>query len=301
MPDEARHTHWLDRLATLKVDKVRGDPAPHKPLLLLVLCDLAEEGCLGQKRLVLTGEIAFRFASYWTVVAKRRRQPPDVRLPFYHLKGDGLLIPFDKHGNPATDKKVNFKVELEPELVDCLQNGEFRSQARLLLALTYFLVEEQIALAALLNLRLPDADVLKEEGVASSQTIAVQTGREAKFRLTVVPAYNYTCALTRYRLVTIDAGALVDAAHIHQFADSRNNSPSNGLALSKNAHWMFDKGLWSLNDDWCVIVKQDRFAEAGPTDMRLDNYQGNRILLPADGSLWPSLKSLAWHRRTHGY
>jgi predicted restriction endonuclease len=40
------------------------------------------------------------------------------------------------------------------------------------------------------------------------------------FRLTVIPACNYTCALTGYRLVTVTSGSIVDAAHIHQFADS---------------------------------------------------------------------------------
>jgi putative restriction endonuclease len=67
--------------------------------------------------------------------------------------------------------------------------------------------------------------------------------REARFRRNVVAAYNYTCALTGYRLTTISAGCIVDAAHIHQFASSRNNDPRNGLALWKNAHWFFDTGL----------------------------------------------------------
>ena len=35
---------WLGKLAHLKVDKARGDPAPHKPLLLLVVLELAEQG-----------------------------------------------------------------------------------------------------------------------------------------------------------------------------------------------------------------------------------------------------------------
>ena len=57
----------------------------------------------------------------------------------------------------------------------------------------------------------------------------VTRGREARFRLTVLPAYNYTCTLTGYRCVIVNVGSIVDAAHIHQFADSRNNQPQNGL------------------------------------------------------------------------
>ena len=62
---------WLGKLARLKVDKARGDPAPHKPLLLLAFGDI----------LALTPELAFRFCTYWSIVAHRRTQAPDVRYP----------------------------------------------------------------------------------------------------------------------------------------------------------------------------------------------------------------------------
>src|SRR6266540_2520352 len=32
-----------------------------------------------------------------------------------------------------------------------------------------------------------------------------------------------------------------------KFADSRNNDPCNGIALCKNAHWLFDQGLWTIS------------------------------------------------------
>ena len=71
-------------------------------------------------------------------------------------------------------------------------------------------------------------------------------------------------ALTGYRLTTVSAGSIVDGAHIHQFSDSRNNDPRNGLALCKNAHWLFDNGLWTLADDYSVIVAAGRFSEDSP-------------------------------------
>src|SRR5207248_1408240 len=122
-------------------------------------------------------------------------------------------------------------------------------------------------------------------------------GREARFRLNVVAAYNYTCALTGYRLTTIAAGSIVDAAHIHSFASSRNNEPRNGLALCKNAHWAFDNGLWALADDYKVLVAVDHFAEHSPDQKPLADYQGGRIRLPSDPTLWPDPAHLAWHRK----
>ena len=41
-----RPDYWLTKFSNLRVDRARGDPAPHKRLLLLVLCDLAESGDL---------------------------------------------------------------------------------------------------------------------------------------------------------------------------------------------------------------------------------------------------------------
>ena len=300
LPQRQRES-WLQRLAKLKVDKARGNPAPHKPLLILVLCDLVEIGALETSRLLLTGEIAFRFANYWTVVAARRKQGPDLRLPFFHLKGDGFLKPFDKFGNPASDKKANVEVEIHSEFFECLHDDEFRRHARLLIITNYFGQAEQFALSALVQVHLPDAECVRDEVSEYATSVAVLTGREARFRLTVVPAYNYTCALTRHRIITVDSGALVDAAHIHKFADSRNNSPSNGLSLSKNAHWMFDVGLWSLDDDYRVILNHDRFVESGPPGIRLDQHAGEQILLPSQEALYPSKSCLAWHRLEHGF
>ena len=70
----ATAAQWLGKLAHLKVDKARGDPAPHKPLLLLVVLELAEQGQAFGNILALTPELAFRFCTYWSIVAHRRTQ-----------------------------------------------------------------------------------------------------------------------------------------------------------------------------------------------------------------------------------
>jgi len=90
----------------------------------------------------------------------------------------------------------------------------------------------------------------------------------------------------------------VDAAHIHQFSSSRNNDPQNGLALCKNAHWLFDNGLWTLTDDYTVLVASDRFSEDSPHQTPLSAFHGKKLhFLPANRSLWPGANHLAWHRK----
>ena len=290
------NAYWLKQIATLKVDKASGNPAPHKPLLLLVVFDLAEEGLLEQEILALTGELAFRFCTYWTAVATRRKQRPDIRMPFHHLKSGGFWAALTGEGKPSPDRKLTAFAKLDSSFLKCSQNQDFRDKARRLILGKHFSGDEQVALYALLNIAVPSEAQTLREAAAIEQAVAVEQGREARFRLTVIPAYNYTCALTGYRLVTITSGSIVDAAHIHRFADSRNNDPSNGIALGKNAHWLFDIGLWTLGDDYRVRVASTKFSESGADALLLKSLEGHKILLPPDPHLWPNPVHLAWHR-----
>jgi putative restriction endonuclease len=96
--------------------------------------------------------------------------------------------------------------------------------------------------------------------------------------------------------LTIDSGSIVDAAHIHRFSSSRNNDPRNGIALCKNAHWLFDMGLWTLGDDYGVRVASPKFSESGADALLLKSLEGRKIRLPSNPSLWPDPIHLAWHR-----
>jgi putative restriction endonuclease len=287
---------WLTKLANLKVDKARGDPAPHKPLLLLVVLELAEQTPSFGDVLPLTPELAFRFCTYWRFVAPRRTQAPDVRYPFYHLKSDGFWSPLGEDGKPSPERRLTRYAALPLDFVAFAKDPACRDKARRILIAKYFQPHERIALYTLVGLPVPNEDQISRDAAYKSAEEALSQGREARFRLNIMAAYNYTCALTRYRLTTITGGSIVDAAHIHQFSDSRNNDPRNGLALCKNAHWLFDHGLWTLTDDYKVIVAAGRFAEDGPDQKLLADYHGQQLHLPSDPAALPSPLHIAWHR-----
>ena len=97
---------WLAKIVKLRVYRAKGGPAPHKPLLLLVVLELAEQGLLPKEVLPLTPELAYRFCTYWNIVAQRRTQRPDVRFPFHHLQGDGFWTALDENGKPSPDDKL---------------------------------------------------------------------------------------------------------------------------------------------------------------------------------------------------
>src|SRR3989338_4737481 len=289
------YERWLKVIANLRVDR-KGGIAPHKPLLLLVIAELAEQGMLSAPILTLTGELTFRFTAYWTIVAARRSQRPDIRLPFFYLGSDSCWTPLDPDGKPTLERRRAVATRFDEGFLACLSDEDFRVQMRRVLIAKYFTDSaERVALYNLVGLRVPPDEIAKAD--AQLYEAARECGREARFRLTVVPAYNYTCALTGYRLITVDARSLLDRAHTHQFADSRNNHPQNGIDLCKNAHWMFDQGLWSLTDDYRVIVATSRFHESGTETLLLGRMAGRRVLVPSNRHYWPDRTHLAWHRK----
>ncbi|MCE9552091.1 MAG: HNH endonuclease [Planctomycetes bacterium] len=264
---------------------------------MLAVLEFAERGQLPPTILPLSPELAFQFYTYWTVVAHRRRQRPDVRLPFHHLQSDGFWSVLDEHNQPSDQPRTSKFAVLPPDFVRFANDPASRERGRQIIIAKYFREEERVTLYSLLGLSVPSDDQIARDAAYEPADAAVERGREARFRLIVIPAYNYTCALTGYRLTTITSGGIVDAAHIHQFADSRNNDPTNGIALCKNAHWQFDRGLWTVSDQYQVMVAMSMFSEACPNGRPLAAYHGETLRLPPDRSLWPDLRHLSWHRK----
>lgn len=254
------HVKWIRRLEHLKKGQ---DNAPHKPLLLLVFLDMIENGQFVSGSLPLTPELAYRFDTYFDFVKHRRNARPDVRLPFHHLGSQDFWKPLTITGDESKHRSMTTAVIPDPEFVDACRDPAFRRQAREVLISKHFEPAEQNALCHLVGIEIPKSDVAVRDAYFETAHDAENAGRSARFRLNIVSAYGYTCALTGYRVTTISAGAIVDAAHIHQFSDSRNNDPTNGIALCKNAHWLFDVGLWTVDDDYRVVVATDAYVKAG--------------------------------------
>jgi putative restriction endonuclease len=299
MTADAQTMLWLERLGNLNPERAKKKTrglAPHKPLLLLVLLDLVEEGRLKSAKVELSAELSFRFGIYWKVVSERRRTSPDVRLPFFHLKTSGFWTPLDAEGRVAQARSAATVGVLDPDFFRCLHDPEFRRLARRKLVAKWFeQPAERVALYTMLGLPVPAKDTADADAKLGEASAARERGREGRFRSVVLPAYNYTCALTGYRVNTLGE-YLVDAARIRQFKRGGGNEPQNGIALAKNSHWLFDRGLWSISDDYRVIVTTASFEEAGPDAFLLRNMAGRPIRLPERPHLYPDRRHLAWHR-----
>lgn len=296
-------TRWLERLNSLRPDKAHpalGD-APQKPLLLLLVCALVEEGKLEGALLRKDGDLAFRYSSYWRVVAPRRKTKPDISFPFYHLKTEGFWQALDAAGRPASDRRTAAIAQLDVSFLLCLGWGEFRALARRTLIAKYFQPQERAELYSLVDLPIPPDDVIAADASRFMPTRESERQRDAKFAVRVLPAYDYTCALTHYRMIALDGKTALDAAHIHQFKKGGSNHPTNGIALSKTAHWLFDQGFWSISNDYKILVAENRFDERGSAAHLLKPRAGSSILRPQSEHYLPDYESLKWHRQRHGF
>jgi putative restriction endonuclease len=176
--DSIIREQWLAKLRKLRVDVKRGDRAPHKPLLLLVVIELAEQGSMPEKILPLSPELAFQFSNYWQIVAYRRTQPPDVRLPFFHLQSAKLWTPKSADGEPAADHLLARYAELNPEFEECLKDSEFRGKARRVLICRYFPKDEWPGLCVLSGIPVPTEEEVVTASSHQSPEEANQKGRE---------------------------------------------------------------------------------------------------------------------------
>ena len=74
--------------------------------------------------------------------------------------------------------------------------------------------------------------------------------RDAAFRGAVCAACDNSRAVTGLRIVNGGGRSEVQAAHIWPVADGGPDVVQNGLALSGTIHWLFDRHLISVSDDY---------------------------------------------------
>lgn len=117
--------------------------------------------------------------------------------------------------------------------------------------------------------------------------------RDRVFRRIVLDAYDCRCAITGLRFINGGGRAEVEAAHIKPVEAAGPDDIRNGIALSGTAHWMFDRGLIGLSDDYEVLVS--RHVNDVASVWKLVN-RTRRAAVPADTAKRPHPAYLAWHR-----
>lgn len=86
-------------------------------------------------------------------------------------------------------------------------------------------------------------------------------------------------------------------AHIKSVEDNSPDHIGNGLALCRFHHWAFDAGLFSISDDYRVLINKN-LPEKGDYD-NIVKFEGKKIFIPKE--IKPDIKFLKYHRNIHGF
>ena len=303
--------YYAKQFSALRVDRSRGI-APHKPLLLLAVIELIEQGIIPQNRIFLSPDLIAEFIKYWSQLGTQNHNS-DIALPFFHLTSDkfwhlkpnpNFEVVISSHIKVKTIRAIQNAVQyayLDDELFAFLQNESTRKELVAILIQTWFSdkshqVEQLFQTNAFeeLQSRLLESggEVYKPDVVEDEATNIV---RDAAFRRNIIAVYHYKCAFCRLQIVSTLGQNIVDGAHIKPFSKFYDDRIENGLSLCKNHHWAFDRGWFSVNDNYQVLLSPD-LKEESPYAEPLSFFQGKPILLPQKEQFFPSLESLAWHR-----
>jgi predicted restriction endonuclease len=126
-----------------------------------------------------------------------------------------------------------------------------------------------------------------------------QAKRDPNFGPKVKSAYQNKCAVCGSQRYAPDGRPEVEAAHIRSaVSDNGPDSIKNGVALCRLHHWGFDKGWFSINDDYSIIVRDEPEIN-GYDEFR--ELEGDKLNLPEDEELRPETRFLQFHREKHGF
>jgi len=134
-----------------------------------------------------------------------------------------------------------------------------------------------------------DGKVLEAAKKASAGKVADLFSSQAMFRDFLLVGYEGKCAVTR---TSIEYGDYfnVEAAHLRPKSHQGLYLPSNGITLTRDLHWAFDKGFFTLTKDLRVRVHPKVDSEY------LHSLESREIFMPKDPFFQPNLENVKWHR-----
>lgn len=291
--------------------------APHKPLLLLSVIQLIEEGLVQTNLVELSPDLCETFARYWCCVLPPPHPRGNLSLPFFHLGSSGFWQLLPQPGKEAALEatrqvdsirrltELTLGARLDDELFVLLRVPESRHALRAVLIEEYFdptlrpQLYQQIAVDAKAveysRSLLTDENAAVVQEVLTAKDEYHRAARDQGFRRAVVTAYARRCALCGIRILTATGHTAVDAAHIDPWRESRNDSPTNGIALCRLCHWAFDEGMLSVSVHHRILISP-QLSGNGNIPANLGTLVDRPILLPAEERYWPDPESLKKHR-----
>ena len=302
---------WLERVRAIKRGRSFGRRAPHKPLLLLF--------AIGRLFHDHHSRVTFESLELPLLRLLRNFGPPSKKphpeQPFWHLQSDGLWtvsatdidrasialakdrLPtgFAHSPTAAQLRRLGTVGQLQPDFEAALL-----ADRRLMCDVVQTLLkanwppslhEDVCTLAGL--------DIAALEGAVAAQRVreapVPERRRDPEFRVKVLRAYRYRCAMCGYD-GRLDAAAVgLEAAHVRWWAEGGPDETNNGLCLCVMHHKLFDRGVLGIRQDRSIMVSGQFVGWGNAAEEIVMALAGHHLAAPRAGESKVSQEHLRWH------
>lgn len=179
-----------------------------------------------------------------------------------------------------------------------INKGAFGRSVRLISEEEYHLIF-QLGFAEVQDFRHDASDPMVAEEPAEyerpiTEQLVSRPFRDAAFARKVRIAYDSTCAMTGLKLINGGGVCEIEAAHIRPVGNDHHGPDSvrNGISLSRTVHWMFDRGIVSISDNFEILMAEKLIPDQ---IKRLMNPDGT-VIIPEDLRYRPHPQFLHYHR-----
>ena len=206
------------------------------------------------------------------------------RMPIRFLKASGKGFFVEKNG---------YALALRDEIVD---ESNIRGNGHAIYQGIITEVENKINQLCVKNFNEMDT-VIEDTVTAKAQSGDIDEMaslfNSVSFRDFVMTGYKQKCAITG-NVIQYKSFMNLEAAHIWPRSHKGLYLPSNGIALCRDMHWAFDKGMFTIGDDFKVIVHPDVESDY------LQQYNNKSLYIPENAFFRPDINNLHYHQ-THIY
>lgn len=272
----------IKRLNQLSIWEKGDQRAPHKPLLILFAISEIQKG---KPRLIPYSEARGKLKELLMEFGPLRKSYHPEQ-PFVRLVNDGIW---------DLSSPINISKFTNKQLIDDEISAGFKPEV-------YDLFKKDIQLQKkvaemVLQSHFPETiheDILDCIGLDFS--IRKKSNRDSKFREKVLKAYEYRCAVCGFNVRLGNHLVGVEAAHIKWHQAGGPDTEENGIALCSLHHKLFDRGIFTINNERIFLVSE--YANGGyGFDEWVMKYHGQSIRNPVQYYYLPNDAFLGWHVR----
>lgn len=236
------------------------------------------------------------------------KSAPNCLQPMWRLKNDSKKInvwdtlpaapELNKSGDIPTGyaKEKQFKVGFSDSYFTWLSNNKPATQYLIEHIITDNFSETLIE-DILTTLGIDDLSPQLVTNEVIEQTVK-KTKRDPNFPKEILNLYDNQCCFCKLKIRLNLKPLNMEAAHIKWKARGGDCTKDNGLSLCPTHHLTFDRGVWTLNENYEIVISEQALINT-QHDVFFTAFKGKSIADSImDKSYLPNQKNLEWHRKS---